>query len=73
MARRRDTVTRQIAGFRRATGNAYSPAVKNPYAGAEGRFSGRRGVRARARANRIAARKAIGTYRQPGGGTTTNS
>ena len=34
---------------------------------------GRRGVRARRREERIAQRMANGTYRQPNGGTITNS
>ena len=37
------------------------------------RQRGRRGVRARARQARIEARMANGTYRQPTGGTITNS
>ena len=37
------------------------------------RSRGRRGVRARARQNRIADRRLNGTYRQPSGGTITNS
>jgi len=37
------------------------------------RYRGRRGVRARRRLYRIGARKAVGTYQQPSGGTTTNS
>ena len=37
------------------------------------RNRGRRGVRARARQNRIADRRVAGTYRQPSGGGTTNS
>ena len=37
------------------------------------RMRGRRGVRARRRAYRIAERQYNGTYKQPGGGTGTNS
>ena len=37
------------------------------------RVSGRRGVRARRREARIAQRMMNGTYRQPSGGTITNS
>lgn len=37
------------------------------------RLRGRRGVRARARAQRIAIRQYNGTYTQPNGGTITNS
>lgn len=37
------------------------------------RVTGRRGVRARRREARIAQRQANGTYRQPTGGTITNS
>ena len=40
---------------------------------ARARYRGRRGVRARARQQRIIARMNNGTYQQPGGGDGSNS
>ena len=79
MARRRDPVSRLTE---RLT-SEYTPNQKAKLArvgkgrygepDSTSRLRGRRGVRARARAQRIAMRQANGTYTQPSGGTTTNS
>ena len=78
MARRRDATSRRTTREDRFVSRVnresyqtrlYTTSVND----STGRMRGRRGVRARAREARIEARIANGTYRQPGGGTTTNS
>ena len=89
MARNRDRKTKQNARLDRIKSESLGRRVTRDMrdlgvlgsAKAFGRYDneasyrprGRRGVRARRREARIAQRQANGTYRQPTGGTITNS
>ena len=73
MARNSDMVSRNSQRSETALSGSRATRVGVTNRTPEYRVRGRRGVRARRRAYRIAERQANGTYRQPTGGTITNS